>query len=59
MSIASCRGLVAAAIELIIEYLGDHDISELHTLTPQLVDLVEAVVTPNHVTSSARSSQVE
>ncbi|MFI8977362.1 TetR/AcrR family transcriptional regulator [Nocardia asteroides] len=54
LSIEICRALVAGAIELIIEYLADHDIDDLHLLAPRLVELVGTIVAPNFVAQAVR-----
>ncbi len=43
-----CHAMTAAAIELIIEYLADHEPTELVQLTPRFTQLIRAIVTPNH-----------
>ncbi|MEV0671496.1 helix-turn-helix domain-containing protein [Mycobacterium sp. NPDC050441] len=50
LSDQQCRIVVAAGIELIAEYLADHDPTELPAITNDLTELVRSIVTPNHPT---------
>jgi AcrR family transcriptional regulator len=43
-----CHHVVAAGIELIIEYLADHEPTTLPELAPQIAKLVRVVVIPNY-----------
>ncbi|MDM2646957.1 helix-turn-helix domain containing protein [Mycobacteroides abscessus] len=43
-----CHLIVAASIELITEFLADHDPAELPRLVPDLIETVRAIATPNH-----------
>ncbi|WP_146161174.1 TetR/AcrR family transcriptional regulator [Nocardia sp. MDA0666] len=48
LSVEHCRIFVAAAIELITQYLADHEPATLAELTPQITQAVYAIVVPNH-----------
>lgn len=43
-----CHLIVAASIELITEFLADHDPSELPALTSDLTEVVRAIAIPNY-----------
>src|ERR1700722_10853711 len=43
-----CHLVVAAATELIIEYLADHEPTTLAQLAPRIAELVRAIVIPNY-----------
>jgi AcrR family transcriptional regulator len=43
-----CHFVVAAGVELIIEYLADHEPATLEELAPQIAELVRVVVIPNY-----------
>ncbi|MUL64159.1 hypothetical protein BOO86_06755 [Mycobacterium sp. CBMA 234] len=47
LSRAHCHLVVAGGIELITEYLADHDPAELPDLTSVLAEVVRVVVLPN------------
>ncbi|MFF2554351.1 TetR/AcrR family transcriptional regulator [Nocardia sp. NPDC058058] len=48
LTIEQCRVLIAACIELITQYLADHEAATLAALAPRLVDAVRAIVIPNY-----------
>ena len=43
-----CHSVVAAGVELIIEYLADHEPATLEELAMQIAELVRVVVIPNY-----------
>lgn len=55
LDITLCRGLTAAAIELIVQHLAHHDPQTLPMLTSELTELGIAITTPNHM-ATGRSS---
>ncbi|MFD4351367.1 TetR/AcrR family transcriptional regulator [Nocardia sp. NPDC058518] len=48
LTIEQCHVAVAACIELITQYLADHEAATLALLAPRLVDAVRAIVIPNY-----------
>lgn len=48
LTFEQCHLLVAACIELITQYLADHDASTLAQLAPRLIDAVRAIVIPTY-----------
>ncbi|MGW6625514.1 TetR/AcrR family transcriptional regulator [Nocardia sp. NPDC055002] len=48
LTIEQCHVAVAACIELITQYLADHEAATLALLAPRLVDAVRDIVVPNY-----------
>ncbi|MFG3522785.1 TetR/AcrR family transcriptional regulator [Nocardia nova] len=51
LTIDHCRILVAAGIELITEYLADHEPETLATLTPRITRAARVIVIPTYIES--------
>lgn len=48
LSLSLCSGLVAAAIELVVQHLARNEPETLAEIEPAITEIIRAVVTPNH-----------
>ena len=54
-----CHLIVAASIELITEFLADHDPSQLPDLTDDLTEIIRAIAIPNHPITNTTAAHRE